>query len=130
MQGHVQSKISPAAGYAAEQTAGTSGRIQPYDLNWVFALIRETEVCLETTEGRDTAPTGHKEHTIFEKKGGFIVDLIIRNGTIVTEKEMFQADLGVKDGKIVAIASDLSDVPCDKVVDATGHSHCTGLHAQ
>ena len=48
------------------------------------------------------------------------MDLLIRNGTIVTEKEMFRADLGVKDGKIVAIAEDLSGVPCDHVVDAAG----------
>ena len=33
---------------------------------------------------------------------------------------MFQADLGVQDGKIVALASDLSGVPCDHVVDAAG----------
>ena len=48
------------------------------------------------------------------------MDLIIRNGTIVTEREMFKADLGVKDGKIAVIAGDLSDLPCENVVDATG----------
>lgn len=42
------------------------------------------------------------------------MDLIIRNGTIVTEREMFKADLGVKDGKIAVIAGDLSDLPCRK----------------
>lgn len=48
------------------------------------------------------------------------MDLIIKNGTVVTEKEMFKADVAVKDGKIALIGSDLSDVKADKVVDATG----------
>lgn len=48
------------------------------------------------------------------------MDLIIKNGTIVTEKEMFKADIAVKDQKIAAIGADLSDVKADKVVDATG----------
>ena len=46
------------------------------------------------------------------------MDLIIKNGTIVTEKEMFKADIAVKDQKIAAIGADLSDVKADKVVDA------------
>ncbi|WP_352399030.1 dihydropyrimidinase [Anaerotignum sp.] len=48
------------------------------------------------------------------------MDLIIKNGTIVTEKEMFKGDIAVKDGIIAAIGSDLSDIPCKNVVDATG----------
>ena len=36
------------------------------------------------------------------------MDLIIRNGTIVTDSEMFQANLAVKDGKIAAIGNNLS----------------------
>lgn len=48
------------------------------------------------------------------------MDLIIKNGTIVTEKEMFKGDIAVKDGIIAAIGSDLSNVPCENVVDATG----------
>ena len=31
------------------------------------------------------------------------MDIIIKNGTIVTEKEMFKADIAVKDGKIAAL---------------------------
>ena len=31
-------------------------------------------------------------------------DLVIKNGTVVTASDMFSADLGVKDGKIAAIA--------------------------
>ena len=48
------------------------------------------------------------------------MDLLIKNGTVVTEKEMFKADVAVKDGKIAMIGSDLSDIVADKVVDATG----------
>ena len=48
------------------------------------------------------------------------MDLIIYNGTVVTETEMFQADLGIKDGRISAIAADLSSVPCANRVDAAG----------
>lgn len=48
------------------------------------------------------------------------MDLLIKNGTIVTEKEMFRGDIAVKDGIIVSIGNDLSDIPCENVVDATG----------
>lgn len=48
------------------------------------------------------------------------MDLIIKNGMIVTEKEMFKADLAVKDGKIAAIGADLSCCSAEKVVDAEG----------
>ncbi len=47
------------------------------------------------------------------------MDLLIKNGTLVTAKEQFQADLAVKDGKIVAIGKDL-ELPADQVVDASG----------
>lgn len=49
-----------------------------------------------------------------------MLDLVIRNGMIVTEGSMFRADLGVKDGKIAVIAKDLSDAECGNVVDAAG----------
>jgi len=48
------------------------------------------------------------------------MDLIIRNGTIVTDSEMFRADLAVKDGKIAAIGNNLSTEGCPCVVDAAG----------
>lgn len=48
------------------------------------------------------------------------MDLIIKNGTIVTETEMFKADIAVKDGKIAMIADNLDGIACDNVVDATG----------
>ncbi len=47
------------------------------------------------------------------------MDLLIKNGTIVTANEMFQGDIGVKDGKIALIGASL-DVPATTVVDATG----------
>lgn len=48
------------------------------------------------------------------------MDLIIKNGTVVTASEMFRADVAVKDGKIAALGADLSDMECDNVVDASG----------
>lgn len=48
------------------------------------------------------------------------MDLIVSGGTIVTETEMFSGDLAVKDGKIAAIAEDLSHVPCTNRVEARG----------
>lgn len=48
------------------------------------------------------------------------MDLIIKNGTIVTATEMFKADLAVKDGKVAAIGENLSTDGCNNVVDATG----------
>ncbi|MDD6339097.1 MAG: dihydropyrimidinase [Butyrivibrio sp.] len=47
------------------------------------------------------------------------MDLLIKNGKVVTAKESFIADIAVKDGKIVAIGSELS-MDADKIVDATG----------
>lgn len=47
------------------------------------------------------------------------MDLLIKNGTIVTAKESYKADVAVNDGKIVAIGSNL-DFDADKVVDAGG----------
>lgn len=47
------------------------------------------------------------------------MDLVIKNGTIVTATEMFKADIAVQDGKIVDIGTNLN-IPAAKVVDATG----------
>ncbi len=47
------------------------------------------------------------------------MDLLIKNGTIITAKETFQADIAVKDGKIVCVGTDL-DKEAKKVVDASG----------
>ncbi len=47
------------------------------------------------------------------------MDLIIKNGTIVTASESFKADLGVADGRIIAIGLDLNDAGAT-IVDASG----------
>ena len=47
------------------------------------------------------------------------MDLLIKNGMIVTESESFQADLAVKDGKIVCIGKNLL-LEAVQVVDASG----------
>ncbi|WP_077610658.1 dihydropyrimidinase [Clostridium sp. Marseille-P2415] len=47
------------------------------------------------------------------------MDLLIKNGTIVSEKETFMGDIAVKDGKIVCIGMNLS-VDAKEVVDAAG----------
>lgn len=45
-------------------------------------------------------------------------DLAIRGGTIVTASDRFRADIGVRDGRIVAIADSIANA--DEIVDATG----------
>jgi len=47
------------------------------------------------------------------------MDLLIKNGTVVTESESFIADVGVKDGKIACIGRDLP-IEAKKTVDASG----------
>ena len=48
------------------------------------------------------------------------MDMIIKNGTVVTDSEMFRADVAVKDGKIVSIAESINTGGCNNVVDAEG----------
>ncbi len=48
------------------------------------------------------------------------MDMIIKNGTVVTSSEIFKADIAVKDGKIAEIAADISTDGCERVVDAEG----------
>lgn len=47
------------------------------------------------------------------------MDLLIKNGTVVTAAESFVADIAVQDGKIVAIGENLA-VAAKKTVDASG----------
>lgn len=47
------------------------------------------------------------------------MDLLIKNGTVVTASEMFEADVAVKDGKIAAIGRNL-EMMVRKVVDVSG----------
>lgn len=48
------------------------------------------------------------------------MDTIIRNGTVVTACDMFKADVGIKDGKIAAIADRIGTVEGATEIDATG----------
>jgi dihydropyrimidinase len=48
------------------------------------------------------------------------MDLLIKNGKIVTPTEAFIADVAVENGKIVAIGTDLSSSDYKTVVDASG----------
>lgn len=45
-------------------------------------------------------------------------DTVIRKGTVVTASDTFVCDVGIKDGRIVALATGLTDA--DDVIDATG----------
>jgi len=47
------------------------------------------------------------------------MDLIIKNGTLVTESNTYQADIAVKDGKIVAVGSGFDESGAE-VIDASG----------
>ncbi|MDP6154956.1 MAG: dihydropyrimidinase [Candidatus Thermoplasmatota archaeon] len=46
------------------------------------------------------------------------MDLIIKNGTIVTDSETYEADIGIEDGRIALIGKDLAGA--DEVIDARG----------
>jgi len=48
------------------------------------------------------------------------MDLIIKNGTLITTSETFRADIGIKDGKIVTIGYDVESEGAE-IVDATGN---------
>ena len=48
------------------------------------------------------------------------MDLLIKNGTLVTAKSTFKADLAVKNGKITAIGTNLKPEKGTEVVDARG----------
>ncbi len=47
-----------------------------------------------------------------------MLDLVIRNGTVATASESYQADIGVADGQIVTIGQGLA--PGEREIDATG----------
>lgn len=48
------------------------------------------------------------------------MDLVIKNGTIITADATFTGEIAVKDGKIAAMGNDLPDYPGAEVVDAKG----------
>lgn len=45
-------------------------------------------------------------------------DTIIKNGTVVTASDTFRSDVGIRNGKIAALADDLGDA--GEIIDATG----------
>lgn len=45
-------------------------------------------------------------------------DTVIRHGTVVTASDSFVSDVGIKNGRIVALAAELTDA--DETIDATG----------
>ena len=46
------------------------------------------------------------------------MDMLIKNGTVVTADEMFKADVAVNDGKIVMISSEIDEILAKNVVDS------------
>ena len=45
-------------------------------------------------------------------------DTVIRHGTVVTASDTFKSDIGIRNGRIAALAAELTDA--DEVIDATG----------
>lgn len=45
-------------------------------------------------------------------------DLVIANGTVATAADVFEADIGIRDGRIAQIGGDMGDAK--RVIDATG----------
>ncbi|CZT33468.1 dihydropyrimidinase [Rhizobium sp. 9140] len=45
-------------------------------------------------------------------------DTVIRHGTVVTASDTFKSDIGIRDGRIAALAAELTDA--DEIIDATG----------
>ncbi|GAB4064339.1 dihydropyrimidinase [Ancylobacter sonchi] len=48
-------------------------------------------------------------------------DLVIKGGRVATASDVFASDIGIKDGRIVALAAGLPAADADEVIDATGH---------
>ena len=48
------------------------------------------------------------------------MDMIIKNGTVVTASDMFKADIGIENGKIVEISGKIDESLAKHVVDAEG----------
>ena len=47
-------------------------------------------------------------------------DLVIRGGTVATAVDTFTADVGIRDGRIVALGDSLSGADATREIDATG----------
>jgi dihydropyrimidinase len=47
-------------------------------------------------------------------------DLVVRGGRVITAESSFAADIGIKAGKVAAVAADLAEPAGARVIDATG----------
>src|SRR3989442_13387284 len=47
-------------------------------------------------------------------------DLVLRNGKVITAEASFDADIGIREGTIAAIARSLADSPAARTIDAAG----------
>lgn len=61
-----------------------------------------------------------KAPAVYMGKGGSIMDLLIKGGTVVTAQSSFKADVAVKNGKITGIGANLKPEKNTEVVDAKG----------
>lgn len=48
-----------------------------------------------------------------------MLDLLLKNGKIVTESATYDADIGIEDGKIAVISKSISE-SADKILNARG----------
>lgn len=68
-----------------------------------------------------------------------MLDYLLKGGTIVSASEMYEGNLGIKDGKTVAILGKESHMEASQIVDITGkivipgvidiHTHCKTLYS-
>jgi dihydroorotase-like cyclic amidohydrolase len=56
-----------------------------------------------------------------------VVDLVIKNGRVVTPNNIFEAGIGIDAGKIVAIAKEVNLPKADKVIDVGGNLLLPGV---
>ena len=54
-------------------------------------------------------------------------DLIVKNGRVVLPEDVADLDVGVKNGKVTALAKGLDPADAAEVVDAAGLFVCPGM---
>src|SRR5260370_17826897 len=70
--------------------------------------------------GTDETATSENDVVAFQKSGASSMsdfDLVIANGTVATASDTFKADVGIRDGRIVALAAGLTGG--SQTIDAT-----------
>ncbi len=90
--------------------------------------------CITTRSRRSTAsrprstvfwlarPVSPRQAETGEQRTAMRFDTVIRHATVVTASDSFTSDIGIKDGRIAALALGLTEA--DEVIDATGSSLC------